>query len=211
MRERREGGKRRDGNEESQTPKRKRQRRNRTAIMLRNEGPKTLGRRPLTAPNWRPVFLTQLALTGNVQEACMVADVVRATAYEERQNNDQFARAWMDAKACFGDIIEREIFRRAVEGVPRRKMLGKKILEYREYSDPLLMFLAKKERPEFRDGPIDFKLTEEEAATWTPEMEDAYEAGMSVPQVRLLGKLLKDRREREPGANGPPPPATTVH
>jgi hypothetical protein len=44
-------------------------------------------------------FLDELRATGNVAFACAAADITRAAAYDERENNEAFERAWRDAVA----------------------------------------------------------------------------------------------------------------
>jgi hypothetical protein len=66
-----------------------------------------------------------------------------------RQEDPEFEKAYQEARADGDDVIRGEIKRRAVDGVRRAiyhdgQVVGHKI----EYSDPLLMFLAKSRMPE---------------------------------------------------------------
>ncbi len=109
-----------------------------------------------------------------------------------------FAFAWGLAKAQAADRMEAEAYRmeaeayrRAVEGVVRRRKIGDQIVEYRGYSDNLLMFLLKGERPQkFRDDGLESRLSVEEARTWTPEMISSYRAEASLEECRLVGRVL---------------------
>lgn len=52
-------------------------------------------------PDWRVVFLSEYARTGNVRMASDLAGVSYRTAYNYRRMNDRFAADWDIAFACF--------------------------------------------------------------------------------------------------------------
>lgn len=81
--------------------------------------------------DWRPAFLAALEDTGTVVQACKAAQIDRASAYRERQRNEQFALAWADVDAKVTDTLERVAVHRAVNG-----------------SDRLLEFLLKARKPD---------------------------------------------------------------
>lgn len=62
-------------------------------------------------------FLAELALTGNISEACRIAGLNRRGVYHMREVNSEFAARWAEAIDTYVDRIEREAFRRAVEGI----------------------------------------------------------------------------------------------
>jgi len=165
------------------------------------------------------VFLGYLAATGNVAEACKGAGIYRKMPYRYRRVSAPFAEAWNDAKATFGDAIEREIFRRAVEGYEEPVFYkGVEVATVRKHSDLLLMFLAKAERPEkFRESSPEHVVTPEELKTWSEEMMDLYLAGMTAPQVRAWRKEHEGQDQEgqatQParGGDGTPPPGRTLH
>lgn len=108
---------------------------------------------------WYPVFLAELALTGNVLLSARKANIGRATAYEHYHGNAEFKAGWDAAMDDAGDILEAEARRRATRGVTRSKVLfyrGKPIRvqgqvakeEVTEYSDTLLIFLLKGAKPD---------------------------------------------------------------
>lgn len=104
-------------------------------------------------------FLAELALRGNVTESARVAGVARSTVYEWRAEDESFASDWDAALDEAADAMEREAWRRAIEGVdePVFGALGNnqgsgEIGTVRKYSDTLLIFLMKGARPEkYRD------------------------------------------------------------
>ena len=127
-------------------------------------------------PKKRAAFLAELAERGNVSEACAAADIGRTTAYEWRADDATFAAEWDAALDQAADLMEREAYRRAVEGVdePVYGSLGNnmgtgEVGTIRKYSDTLLIFLLKGARPEkFRErteqkhtGAVEVKVTYE--------------------------------------------------
>lgn len=108
---------------------------------------------------WQDAFLTALAACGIITDACTAAGITRQAAYHARKRSASFAAAWDDAVDQAADVMEREAFRRAVEGVekPVFGSLGTgqgsgEIGRIQEYSDTLLIFLLKGARPEkFRE------------------------------------------------------------
>lgn len=89
---------------------------------------------PKRAP-WEDTFLSELALRCNVRDACEVAGIARRTAYDRRERYEYFAQLWDDALSHGVSRMDREVHRRAFEGVPED--------EGRRYSDVLAMFLLK--------------------------------------------------------------------
>src|SRR3982751_4565322 len=99
--------------------------------------------------DWRPAFLSALGQTCNVVSACRAARVSRRTAYYHREKFPRFRDAWDDAIEDAVDLMEAEARRRAVDGTDRPVFYkGKQVGAIREYSDKLLIFLLKANRPE---------------------------------------------------------------
>ncbi|ANS04709.1 hypothetical protein [uncultured Mediterranean phage] len=116
----------------------------------------------------RERFCQIIALTGNVSEACRQVGIVRSTAYVARKKDKVFADLWDEAEETAADAVEAEMWRRGVEGVdrpvvyqgeirPKLDAKGEKILgedgmpvplTIKEFSDPLLIQMAKAKRPE---------------------------------------------------------------
>lgn len=114
-------------------------------------------------------FITAFAQLGIVGSACKVAGVSRPTIYWYREHDTEFAAAWELAKEEASDRIDQEIYRRGMTGVKkpvfgstqlldaqgqpvtdangRRVMVTGKIADVTEYSDTLLIFLAKGVNP----------------------------------------------------------------
>lgn len=80
----------------------------------------------------RERFLEVLAESCNVSEACRRANIGRATAYEWREDDSLFAKAWAEAEAIAVDRLEQVAWDRATGGV----------------SDRMLEILLKAHRPE---------------------------------------------------------------
>lgn len=111
--------------------------------------------RTTRTPKKKQAFIEALSKCGNVKEACTASEVPRQTVYGWQKSDPEFAQAWADALDEAADTMEREAFRRAVEGTERPVFgsLGKgegtgEVGRIREYSDTLLIFLLKAARPE---------------------------------------------------------------
>jgi len=97
----------------------------------------------------RRKFLTWLAETANVAEACRVAKVSRAYAYTYRKRAPTFAAAWDDAMCAALDDLEAALVERARDGVERPHFYGgSQVGTVRHYSDALAMFILRARRPE---------------------------------------------------------------
>lgn len=120
----------------------------------------------ITEDQWTR-FFKALARSGVIKTACDTANMHRSTVYDyiaagEAKDASDEAKAWLkrfrDAENEAGDVIEEEMFRRAVEGVdePLIGRVGKDldgiITTVKRYSDALLVRLAQARRPEkFKD------------------------------------------------------------
>lgn len=92
-------------------------------------------------------FLEVFRETCNVSEAASKAGIGRRTAYEWRDADDDFASRWLEAEQEAADKLEREAWRRAVEGVDRPVTYQGQITDtYKEYSDRMLEVLLKAHR-----------------------------------------------------------------
>jgi len=99
---------------------------------------------------WKPLFLQALARCGVIGSACTVAQVSRDTVSRHRESDEKFAAAYRDALRDAADLVDREIFRRAVEGVEKPVVFQGKVQKdqvVREYSDVLLIHLSKAMKP----------------------------------------------------------------
>lgn len=95
-------------------------------------------------------FLTILAENGgHVANACKAINMRRATVYEWRDQDSEFADRWDDIVESKLDDLEHEGHRRAYDGTVRPVFYqGVECGGVREYSDSLLMFILKTGRPE---------------------------------------------------------------
>ena len=94
-------------------------------------------------------MLAAVAKCGNIARSCRAAKIGRQTHYNWIAEDPEYAAAFQDAKDDFADSLEAEIHRRAVTGTLKPVYQnGKEVGKIREYSDTLLIFLTKGERPE---------------------------------------------------------------
>ncbi|MDC9701519.1 MAG: hypothetical protein PSN37_04775 [Alphaproteobacteria bacterium] len=116
----------------------------------------------------RKSFLEALAGTGNVSEAVRVAKISRSTVYKYRKIEVDFAREWDEAEQEAADRLEREAWRRAVEGFDKPVIYRGKVTDiYKDYSDRMLELLLKAKRPGKFKKPIDSEETGKERGPQT--------------------------------------------
>ena len=107
----------------------------------------------MTLPGRKVKFLKHFAMTGNQSESLAVAGLAKSTHYKLLENNPKYAAAFQEASDAATDALVKEARRRAVEGdvEPTGWYQGKPGGYVTRRSDNLLMFVIKKERPEYRD------------------------------------------------------------
>lgn len=89
-----------------------------------------------------------LRATCNVSEAARACGISRRTAYGHREADPDFSKAWDDAEQGAADALQREAWRRGVDGVDRPIMYqGQVVASSKEYSDRMLELLLKAHRP----------------------------------------------------------------
>lgn len=92
----------------------------------------------------REIFFKILGTYGTITHACEAAGVSRQCAYWHKKNDPEFAADWEDAIRAAGDVLEREAFRRSVEGVKEPVFyMGDVCGHTLRYSDSLLTMLLK--------------------------------------------------------------------
>ncbi len=101
----------------------------------------------------KKAFLEAFRRTGNVSQSAAAAGMERRTAYEWQEHDDVFALDYRQAEIEATELLEAEAHRRAVFGVTKYKGVYYKgnlieVVEEREYSDTLLIFLLKARAPE---------------------------------------------------------------
>lgn len=92
----------------------------------------------------RDAFLSALKNTGSVLASCEISTLARSTAYDWRDSDKDFARAWDKALDRSVEALEDEAISRRKEGVDRPVFQGGvKVGVIREYSDQLLIFILR--------------------------------------------------------------------
>lgn len=112
-----------------------------------------MANRTSLTPIKKEKFLKILEESANVSRAAKAIGVSRRTIYDHKKSDVEFSAAWEDAIESGVDALEEEARRRAYEGTQKPVYyLGKKRGFIREYSDTLMIFLLKANRPEkFKD------------------------------------------------------------
>jgi hypothetical protein len=113
--------------------------------------------RPMTADR-KARFLGELRMSGNVYGAARAATPWAQTTrpisgfYDLRRTDPEFKAAWDTALDDFKAAIDQEIVRRAVDGYETSRTGDDgKTTTTTHYSDSLLIMLAKRHCPEYRD------------------------------------------------------------
>ena len=110
-------------------------------------------------------FLTHYAQWANVSAACTAAGVARANIYYWQEHDSDFSAAFKVAEAAATERLEREAWRRAVEGSPYERTSywhGEPVGTDRkiEYSDQLMMLLLRARRPDLYREKVDLAVTQ---------------------------------------------------
>ncbi|WP_461365396.1 hypothetical protein [Candidatus Darwinibacter acetoxidans] len=91
---------------------------------------------------------------GQVGKSCRLAGISHQTHYNWLANDPDYKAAYALAQERSLDVIEQEIIRRGVKGWKEPIIYQGKVTGHvRRYSDNLLMFLAKRRDPLYRDNP----------------------------------------------------------
>jgi hypothetical protein len=97
----------------------------------------------------KKVFLKALAEFGSIAAAARACDRASRTVHEWRDRDAAFAEAWDEALQIAVGKLEKEAWRRAVDGVPEPLVSGGKILgTVQRYSDSLMKTLLAAHAPE---------------------------------------------------------------
>lgn len=121
--------------------------------------------------DWAERFLKAIASGDTIKQACAKAGIGRTAVYDRRDADPAFSAALADAIEDSTDELERVAIARG-----------------KEKSDPLLMFMLRARRPEYRDklelsgargGPIQIAdMTDAELARIASEQADASNGGV---------------------------------
>lgn len=76
----------------------------------------------------REIFLAELRKLPNVSRAAKIAGLNRKTLYKDRDDEPDFKDAWDQAIKEGVESMEAEGMRRAIEGVPRMRVSGGKVV-----------------------------------------------------------------------------------
>lgn len=100
------------------------------------------------------LFLEAFSRVGTIKHAAEAAGVDRHSHHLWLQKDPEYAAAFAEAEEQAVEVLEREMRRRAVEGVEEPVWhKGEQVGSVRKYSDVLLIFALKAARPErYRDN-----------------------------------------------------------
>jgi hypothetical protein len=139
-----------------------------------------------------------------VSRACEAAGIHRSTAYDTRKADESFHQEWKEAIETACDAMELEARRRAKDGIEEPVFYrGKKCGVIKRYSDQLLIFLLRANRPEkYRErisvytGP---ELDEETMRLFTDE--EVKQAAAGKLSGEQIAAIITARKPQGGGAN----------
>lgn len=98
------------------------------------------------------LFLEELAKHGGITRAAETAKIAESSLLNHRKKDIAFDKAVLRSIKRFGEHLEKEAYRRAVEGVKRPVYYkGEVVGHILEFSDRMLELLLKKNIPDFRE------------------------------------------------------------
>ena len=147
-------------------------------------------------------FLKAFAACGNVGEAVAAAGINRSTERAWRASNDKwYITQFKDAYEAYSDSIFKVVHERAIHGV-EVPIVGKvqgplgpedKIIGYKpQYDNLLLMFLAKKVDPTFKEKHEDKKETEKPNESVSP-----------MTRITIQLNMMEERQSQKSGFHLP--------
>lgn len=155
-------------------------------------------------PRWAKAFLAALAKVGVVGYAAERAKVERTVPYKLRESDDEFRAAWETALDEASDRLEKEALRRGHDGVKKPVFQGKELVGYvREYSDTLLIFMLKGNRPDkFRERyDVTGKMAHNVSGKVAFSVEEAVKADKEL-EAWEHDRQHAHERNGKPSANG---------
>jgi hypothetical protein len=113
----------------------------------------------------KQAFLEAYAQWSNISYACKISGVARQNIYDWQEHDEHFSQAFKQAESAATERLEREAWRRAVEGSPYERTSywhGEPVGTDRkiEYSDQLLMLLLRARRPDLYRERVDVGVTQ---------------------------------------------------
>ena len=155
-------------------------------------------------PEQRTAFLTELAKDGNARRACTDSGVSKSAVYRLRESSAEFRAEFDDACEQAGSSIEREIYRRGVEGFVETRKDGGQTRAIQRFSDQCLLALAAARNPAFakrrehkhvHEGTIQHEHRHHGIDSLTPEQRRHLRAILDLGRLRE-GKLVPAERGR---------------
>jgi hypothetical protein len=108
----------------------------------------------------RERFLSAYAQCGNMSAAAKAARINRTTVYQWEEHDPEFALAFRQAGIQATEVLEKEAWRRAKDGIAEPVYQhGKQVGTIQRYSDQLLMFLLRARAPERYRDRVDVSVT----------------------------------------------------
>ena len=152
-------------------------------------------------PERKAAFCAALAESGIVARACKAVNISRQTAYQWREQQEDFAKEWDRALKIGITALEDEAHRRAFEGTDEPVFYqGVASGSVRKYSDTLAIFLLKAHKPEKYRERMDIQQKTEHSGSI--ELTDTDRAARIAALVSEAAKRKKEQAQGDPPEDG---------
>lgn len=118
-------------------------------------------------------FLGEVERTGAIFKSCRSAEISHQAMDDRRKRDGDFDQAVIAARAMHAEHLEKEAYRRGVEGVDEPVFQNGELVGHkRKYSDVLLLARLKKFDPGYRDKTVDVNVGAGGVLVVNPDPED---------------------------------------
>lgn len=145
----------------------------------------------------RRAFLEHLAISSSIKQSAEVADVGNSTLYYWRQNDPDFAAAWLKALAAGYELLEMEMLERARRGVERKIFYHGELVEtVRDYDPKAAMQLLRLHK----ETVALVRAAQAELAAEPEPVRDTLDEKLKQVNIRLRAFQAEKRRKRLAGS-----------
>ncbi|MEP2102842.1 MAG: hypothetical protein ABJP02_18240 [Parasphingorhabdus sp.] len=145
------------------------------------------------------VFLEQLAMTSSVKQSAEIANIANSTLYSWKENDADFAAAWLKALAAGYELLEMEMLERARKGVERKIFYrGKQVDTVRDYDHRAALQLLRLHK----ETVALVRAAQAEMAAEPEPVRDTLDEKLKKINVRLR-KFQAEKRRKQAGDSAP--------
>ena len=148
---------------------------------------------------WEALFLASLLTEGTIAAAAREAGIAYRTVMRKRQKDPAFAEQMRVAQEMHTQALEREMYRRAVEGIEEPIMFRGEVVEkVRRYSDQLLMFALRARRPDvYRESANNVNVAVDGRVQFSQPITVVPDADRRAEVAKILQDALGEERKND--------------